>query len=52
MILNEVCTLAKKCKNKTFLFKDDFKNAFDSLNWNYLVLIMSQMGFVRNGFSR
>lgn len=28
-----------------FLFKVDFNKAFDSINWNYLFSVMSQLGF-------
>lgn len=45
MIINEICTWAKKSKTKTFLFKVDFDKAFDSINWSYLDSVMGQMGF-------
>ena len=45
MIINKVCSWAKKNKNKLFLFKVDFDKAFDSINWNYLESVMRQMGF-------
>ncbi|KAL4560863.1 hypothetical protein LXL04_033019 [Taraxacum kok-saghyz] len=45
MVINEVCNWAKKEKHKAFLFKVDFDKTFDSINWNYLVSVMKQMGF-------
>ena len=45
LIINELCSWAKKFKQKTFLFKVDFDKAFDSISWDYLVSIMEQMGF-------
>lgn len=45
LIINEVCSWAKKEKKKIFLLNVDFEKPFDSLNWNYLDLIMEQMGF-------
>lgn len=29
------------------LFKVDFEKAFDSINWNFLLDLMEQMGFSR-----
>ncbi|XP_042753081.1 secreted RxLR effector protein 78-like [Lactuca sativa] len=45
MIINEICTWAKKVKHKTFLLKVDSDKAFDSINWGYLESVMVQMGF-------
>ncbi|KAL4565092.1 hypothetical protein LXL04_029176 [Taraxacum kok-saghyz] len=44
-IINEVCSWAKKVKQKLFLLKVDFDKAFDSINWGYLDFVMAQMGF-------
>ncbi|KAL4578043.1 hypothetical protein LXL04_014158 [Taraxacum kok-saghyz] len=45
LIVNEICSWAKKTKNKLLLFKVDFDKAFDSVNWKYLDQIQEQMGY-------
>ena len=45
LIVNEVCSWAKKLKKKILLFKVDFDKAFDSVNWGYLDSVLLQMGF-------
>lgn len=45
LIVNEICSWAKKTKRKVFLFKVDFEKAFESLNWKYLDSNLCQMGF-------
>lgn len=45
LIVNEICTWAKKIKKKILLFKVDFDKAFDSVNWEYLDFVMRQMGY-------
>lgn len=45
LIVNELCAWEKSTKKKFLLFKVDFDKAFDSINWEYLDSIMSQMGF-------
>ena len=45
MITNEICSWAKKAKQKLFLLKVDFDKAFDFINWNYLDSVMVQTGF-------
>lgn len=45
LIVNEICSWAKKTKRKVFLFKVDFEKAFESLNWDFLDSIMEQMNF-------
>lgn len=45
LIVNEVCSWAKKLKKQILLFKDDFNKAFDSINWNYINSTLDQMGF-------
>lgn len=44
-IINEIHSWAKKVKQKVLLFKVDFDKAFDSINWEYLDSVLSQMGF-------
>ncbi|GJW28749.1 cysteine-rich receptor-like protein kinase [Tanacetum coccineum] len=44
-IANEIVNYAKKEKLKLLIFKVDFEKAFDSVNWKFLIDIMSQMGF-------
>lgn len=48
LINSEVVTWAKRIKNKLFLLKVDFDKAFDSINWLFLDVVMSQMGLVTN----
>lgn len=45
LIANELIKLAKYNGSKMLLFKVDFEKAFDSVNWDFLVDIMVQMGF-------
>ena len=45
LIANEVISFLKEKKMKALIFKVDFAKAFDSVNWNFLLSIMSQMGF-------
>ena len=45
LIVNEICSWAKKSKKKILLFKVDFEKAFDSVNWDYLESVMCQMGY-------
>lgn len=45
LIINELCSWAKKSKKQVLLFKVDFEKAFDSVNWEYLDSIISQLGY-------
>lgn len=45
LIINEVCSWAKRAKKKILLLKVDFEKAFDTINWNYLDSVLDQMGF-------
>ncbi|KAJ9562981.1 hypothetical protein OSB04_008141 [Centaurea solstitialis] len=45
LIANEVICNLKEKKMKALVFKVDFAKAFDSVNWNFLLSTMSQMGF-------
>lgn len=45
LIANETVDYVKRLKDKCLLFKVDFEKAFDSLNWDFLMDIMSRMGF-------
>lgn len=45
LIINEICSWAKKVKKKAPLFKVDFDKAFDSVNSKYLDSILDQMRF-------
>nr|GEX86491.1 cysteine-rich receptor-like protein kinase [Tanacetum cinerariifolium] len=43
---NEIIRMTNIEKHKLLLFKVDFKNAFDSINWNFLQDVMRKMGFM------
>ena len=45
LMVNELIGWASRSKKKMLIFKVDFAKAFDSLNWNFLDNILSQMGF-------
>ncbi|KAJ9549873.1 hypothetical protein OSB04_022416 [Centaurea solstitialis] len=45
LIANEISNYAKRKGLKLMLFKVDFEKAFDSVNWDFLISIMEQMGF-------
>ncbi|GKF78502.1 putative RNA-directed DNA polymerase, eukaryota, reverse transcriptase zinc-binding domain protein, partial [Tanacetum coccineum] len=45
LVANEIVNYVMKEKLKLLLFKVDFEKAFDSVNWRFLLDIMSQMGF-------
>ncbi|GKE06329.1 cysteine-rich receptor-like protein kinase, partial [Tanacetum coccineum] len=45
LIANEIIRMASLEDQKLLLFKIDFEKAFDSVNWNFLLSIMRQMGF-------
>lgn len=45
LMVNEIISWATKKNKNLFVFKVDFEKAFDSLDWNFLDSIMSQMGF-------
>lgn len=45
LMVNEVVAYLKKKNKKAFLLKIDFEKAYDNVNWNFLISIMTQMGF-------
>ncbi|GKC33644.1 putative RNA-directed DNA polymerase, eukaryota, reverse transcriptase zinc-binding domain protein [Tanacetum coccineum] len=45
LIVNEIIRMASLEKQKLLLFKVDFKKAFDSVNWGFILDIMRQIGF-------
>ncbi|KAJ9551049.1 hypothetical protein OSB04_015094 [Centaurea solstitialis] len=45
LIANELINLAKKEKAPLLAFKVDFEKAFDSINWDFLLDVLAQMGF-------
>lgn len=42
---NETMDFLKKSRKICLIFKVDFKKAYDSINWKFLLNIMSRMGF-------
>ncbi|GKC25373.1 putative RNA-directed DNA polymerase, eukaryota, reverse transcriptase zinc-binding domain protein [Tanacetum coccineum] len=45
LILNECMAWYRKKKKKLMVFKVDFEKAYDSLRWDYLDVIMENIGF-------
>ncbi|KAK2445049.1 hypothetical protein QL285_016023 [Trifolium repens] len=45
LVLNELIDLAKRRKDKCFLFKVDFERAYDTVSWRFLEGMMIKMGF-------
>lgn len=45
LMINELLSWLKGSNRNALLFKVDFNKAFDSLNWNFLVSIMEQLGY-------
>ncbi|GKA00908.1 RNA-directed DNA polymerase, eukaryota, reverse transcriptase zinc-binding domain protein [Tanacetum coccineum] len=45
LILNECMAWYRKRKKELLVFKVDFEKAFDSLRWDYLDVIMENLGF-------
>ncbi|GKD44083.1 putative RNA-directed DNA polymerase, eukaryota, reverse transcriptase zinc-binding domain protein [Tanacetum coccineum] len=45
LIANEIIQMASLEDKKLLLFKVDFEKAFNTVNWNFLLSIMRQMGF-------
>ncbi|XP_023747217.1 uncharacterized protein LOC111895365 [Lactuca sativa] len=45
VIPNEIMEWYRKRKSKLLVFKVDFEKAFDSLRWDFLDLMMEEMGF-------
>lgn len=45
LMINEVCSWAKRACKKLLLFMVEFDKEFDSMNWQYLDSILEQMGF-------
>ncbi|XP_071687629.1 uncharacterized protein [Rutidosis leptorrhynchoides] len=45
MMLSEIISWFKKVNKKLLLFKVDFEKAFDSVNWEYLIFMLSSLGY-------
>ncbi|GJS31784.1 RNA-directed DNA polymerase, eukaryota, reverse transcriptase zinc-binding domain protein [Tanacetum coccineum] len=45
LIAKETVGYIKKARKKCLLFKVDFKKAYDSLNWDFLLEVLKLMGF-------
>ncbi|KAK1415652.1 hypothetical protein QVD17_31437 [Tagetes erecta] len=45
LIVNEVLSWAKRRKEKLLMFKVDFEKAYDMVSWEFLDMVMGQMGF-------
>ncbi|XP_071718424.1 uncharacterized protein [Rutidosis leptorrhynchoides] len=47
LMINEIIDWCNKKKKKAMLFKVDFEKAFDSISWDFLVTMLSNLGFGR-----
>jgi len=45
LVANEVVDKAKKCNKDLLLFKVDFEEAYDSVDWKYMEDVMEKMAF-------
>ncbi|XP_021979400.1 uncharacterized protein LOC110875513 [Helianthus annuus] len=45
LVINEIVGWAKKTKKEIFVFKADIEKAYDTLNWKFLISILTHMGF-------
>ncbi|XP_071714534.1 uncharacterized protein [Rutidosis leptorrhynchoides] len=45
LIINELVEWCKKRKKKALFFKVDFDKAFDSIHWEYILTMLSNVGF-------
>ncbi|XP_050225835.1 uncharacterized protein LOC126675263 [Mercurialis annua] len=45
MIASELIHLANRRKDQVFLIKLDFKKAFDSISWDFILKVMARMNF-------
>ncbi|XP_050211464.1 uncharacterized protein LOC126661653 [Mercurialis annua] len=45
MIASEILHLASRRKEQLFLIKLDFKKAFDSISWDFILMMMARMNF-------
>ena len=46
LVANEVVDAIRRREHPTILFKADFQKAYDSVDWLFLDLVMSKMGFL------
>ena len=44
MVINELVDYAKKSKEEVLILKVDFEKAYDSVDWNFLVYMMTRVG--------
>ena len=45
MYVNEMVNDARRSKKELLFFKVDFEKAFDSMDWDYLNVVMTKMNF-------
>ncbi|XP_022020291.1 uncharacterized protein LOC110920386 [Helianthus annuus] len=45
LVISEIMSWERRTGRDLFLFKTDFEKAYDNVNWEFLLSIMSQMSF-------
>ncbi|KAJ0628056.1 putative RNA-directed DNA polymerase [Helianthus annuus] len=45
LVINEIVAWAKRSKKSILVFKADIEKAYDTLNWKFLISILTYMGF-------
>lgn len=45
LVTNEILDYVKRKKKECLVFKDEFEQAYDCVDWNYLRLMLRRMGF-------
>lgn len=48
LLTNEIVDEARRKKKEVLLFKVDFEKAYDSVDWKFLYILMTNMGFHEN----
>jgi len=52
MVINELVDLAKKLRKECLIFKVDFEQVYDFVDWDFLEYMLVRVGFCFSGFMR